>query len=129
MPIAALHDGLPFRNTLLAGFDQPDLPSDLVVGLLNSALYRALHLASRRDARQAAFPQVKVTHLRALPRPPRAPTVMKAIAKLTRRATTGGFDAELRVELDRLVFDLFAVTDDHRTSIVRFLRERSGIPG
>ena len=72
-PIAALHQGLPFRNSLLAGFAVDGLPADLVVGLLNSSLYRALHLALRRDARQATFPQVKVGHLRALPEPPRDP--------------------------------------------------------
>jgi hypothetical protein len=129
MPIAALHDGMPFRNTLLAGFDHPDIPPDLVVGLLNSALYRALHLALRRDARQATFPQVKVTHLRALPRPPLNRSLTKAIAELTRRATTSGVDAELRAELDRLVFDLFAIPDHHRMGILHFLRQRSGVPG
>jgi len=68
-PIAALHCGEPFRNSLLAGFAVDGLPAELVVGLLNSSLYRASHVASQRDARQAAFPQVKIAHLRALPLP------------------------------------------------------------
>ena len=78
VPIAALHGGMPFRNTLLAGFDHADYPAQLMVGLLNSALYRALHLTARRDARQAAFPQVKIGHLRALPRPPARPRPARA---------------------------------------------------
>lgn len=40
-PIAALHTGLPFRNTLLAGFEHPEIPPEVAVALLNSSLYRA----------------------------------------------------------------------------------------
>ena len=54
--IAALHRGLPFRNTLLAGFENAELPPAFVVGLLNSALYRALHLAARRGATRGKRP-------------------------------------------------------------------------
>lgn len=124
MPIAALHRGLPFRNSLLAGLGVDGISAELAVALLNSALYRALHLAARRDARQAAFPQVKLAHLRALPRPPACPALCDRIAELARRATTAGVSAELRSELDAAVFDLFAVPVDHRRALLGWLAAR-----
>ncbi len=125
VPIAALHSGLPFRNTLLAGFDHPGFAPELVVGLLNSALYRALHLAARRDARQAVFPQVKVAHLRALPQPPDKPEALSELCELARQATSSGIDRELRRSLDQAVFDLFEVGADDRTSILDFVTHRA----
>jgi methylase of polypeptide subunit release factors len=121
LPIAALHSGLPFRNSLLAGFPHDELPPATVVALLNSSLYRALHVSRRRDARQAAFPQVKVAHLRALPRPPADAAVLSALSELTRRATEHGMTAELRIELDRAVFDLFGCSEPERAAVAAFL--------
>ena len=118
-PIAALHGGLPFRNSLLAGFTVDGLPPELVVGLLNSALYRALHLASRRDARQATFPQVKVAHLRALPAPPEAPSLRAQIAALSNELSASGLDPERAQRLDAAVFELFSV----KTAAAREIRE------
>jgi hypothetical protein len=124
-PIAALHSGLPFRNTLLAGFEVEGFEPELVVALLNSTLYRALHIGFRRDARQAAFPQVKIAHLRALPRPPHDPDRRAHLSELTLRATAGRFDAELRQELDEAVFDLFGVDARARSEITGFVAELS----
>jgi Eco57I restriction-modification methylase len=124
MPIAALHRGLPFRNSLLAGLNADGISAELAVALLNSALYRALHLAARRDARQAAFPQVKLAHLRSLPRPPACAELRDRVAALTRRATSSGVSRELRRELDDAVFDLFAVPEDHRRAVLGWLAER-----
>jgi hypothetical protein len=125
-PIAALHrDGLPFRNTLLAGFEVEGFEPELVVALLNSTLYRALHIGFRRDARQAAFPQVKIAHLRALPRPPHDPARRAHLAELTLRATAGRFDAEMRQELDDAVFELFGVQASARGEITAFVAELS----
>ena len=124
-PIAACHSGLPFRNTLLAGFEEDGLDSALMVGLLNSALYRALHLAQTRDARQAAFPQVKIKHLRALPLPPRDPASRAAVRAVSDRATREGMLPELRGVLDEAVFDLFAVPADHRRRVLGFLAVRA----
>ncbi len=123
-PIAALHGGLPFRNSLLAGFDHEDLVPELVVALLNSALYRALHVAARRDARQAAFPQMKIAHLRALPMPPADPDRRGRLCALTERATANGISAELRQELDREVFELFDVGAE-REQVMAFLAQRA----
>ncbi len=125
VPIAAMHSGLPFRNSLLAGLEVDGLGAELVVALLNSALYRAIHLSTRRDARQAVFPQVKLAHLRALPRPPPGAELHRRLEEITRKATRGGVSPALRRELDDTVFDLFAVPADHRREVCTFLAFRS----
>jgi N-6 DNA Methylase len=123
-PIAALHRGLPFRNSLLAGFAVEGFPADLVVGLLNSSLYRALHLALRRDARQATFPQVKIGHLRALPEPPLDPDLRAQIAELSADLTRRGFDRVLAERLDCAVFGLFSLESSAVHEILTFLAAR-----
>ncbi len=123
-PIAALHRGLPFRNSLLAGFAVDDLPAGLVVGLLNSSLYRALHLALRRDARQATFPQVKIAHLRALPRPPESPVAHEQIKQLTAELTRDGVGPAAALRLDAAVFSLFSLESSAVREILAFLAAR-----
>jgi hypothetical protein len=122
-PIAALHDGLPFRNSLLAGFAVDGFPAELVVGLLNSSLYRALHLATQRDGRQAVFPQVKVAHLRALPAPPADPEARADVAALS-AALTENADRALLVHLDAAVFRLFGVSAPATREVLEFLTAR-----
>lgn len=123
-PIAALHSGLPFRNSLLAGFAVEGLPADLVVGLLNSSLYRALHLALRRDARQATFPQVKIGHLRALPEPPKHAGRRAEVAEISALLTRSGFDRALAERLDAAVFALFELESSAVGEILAFLAAR-----
>jgi hypothetical protein len=127
--IAAAHDGTPFRNSLLAGFETADYPPSLTLGLLNSTLYRALHLASRRDARQGVFPQVKVQHLRALPAlPPHADR--HAITTLADLASQAGLTFSLRQELDRLVYAAFGISASEADEINGFvsrLAPRAGL--
>jgi hypothetical protein len=125
VPIAALHTGLPFRNSLLAGFARAGLSAELLVALLNSSLYRALHLAQQRDARQAAFPQVKLSHLRSLPAPPEAAVTRSRLEKLTQTITKRGPADRLRRELDELVFELFDVARADREQVLGFLRDRA----
>lgn len=122
--IASAHGGVPFRNSLLAGFELPEFPYALTLGLLNSSLYRALHLAARRDARQGVFPQVKVAHLRALPAPP-ASAARGAVVELALQASRGGLTRELRRELDDAVFGLFGVSPADAEEIATFVRSRS----
>lgn len=122
--IAAAHDGTPFRNSLLAGFETPEFPFELTLGLLNSTLYRALHLAARRDARQGAFPQVKIAHLRALPAAPRS-AANEAIVEVAREASAGGLNAALRQALDAAVFGHFGISADEAQQIAHFVRDRS----
>jgi len=123
-PIAALHRGLPFRNSLLAGFAVDGLPADLVVGLLNSSLYRALHLALRRDARQAAFPQVKIGHLRALPEPPSDAGRRAEVAEISATLTRSGYDRALAERLDAAVFGLFELESSAVGEVMEFLSAR-----
>jgi hypothetical protein len=125
-PIAALHSGVPFRNSLLAGFETEGLPAPFLVGLLNSALYRAYHLSTQRDARQAIFPQVKIAHLRALPRPPAGREREKArVAEIVRAVGPAGITPESKQELDALVFALFGFANSDRQETLAFLRERA----
>lgn len=122
--IAAAHDGTPFRNSLLAGFELAEFPFELTLGLLNSTLYRALHLAARRDARQGAFPQVKIAHLRSLPAPPRT-AYCQTIAALSAEANRCGLNAELRRALDAAVFGEFAISNEEAREISVFVKDRS----
>ncbi len=126
--IAAAHDGKPFRNSLLAGFELADFPFALTLGLLNSTLYRALHLAGRRDARQSAFPQVKIAHLRSLPAPPTF-VLRSRIIELSLEATRAGLTADLRHELDAAVFAAFGISDAERREIASFVRRLSPAAG
>ena len=69
-PIAALHrePGF-FRNSLLAARAVPGLDPAFVVAVLNGPVAAAWHRANFADARQRAFPQVKVGHLATQPFP------------------------------------------------------------
>jgi hypothetical protein len=120
VPIAALHNGLSFRNSLLAGFGTSNVSAPLLVALLNSSLYRALHVTAQRDARQSTFPQVKVRHLRALPAPPEGDKLRSALEEFTARATRLRMDPALRQELDQTVFRLFGLSGDDGVAVARF---------
>jgi len=103
-PIAALADGMAFRNSLLAGFVDGAWPAGLLVALLNSSLVAWHHERRFRDARQG-MPQVKIAHLRAIPAPPLLDGVRFELAALGAelgRRNTGLDDAE-QTALDRLV--------------------------
>jgi hypothetical protein len=124
-PIAALHNGFPFRNSLIAGFDNEAFPAAVLVGLLNSTLLRVLHLATQRDARQTTFPQVKLVHLRSLPAPP--PSVVRAakFGQWVSRVSGRPLEAEQRRELDAMVFDWYGVSADEATAVEGFYLERT----
>ncbi len=127
--IAALHGGTHFRNSLLAGFATPGLGAELLVGLLNSTLFRALHLAHRRDARQAAFPQVKISHLRSLPSPPEDAALRAEVAAITKEASElGTCTKSFRERLDRVVFRLYGFEADEAVTIESFLDDRMSSP-
>lgn len=124
--IAACHGGQAFRNSLIAGYAQPELDVHLLVGLLNSALYRCLHLSRQRDARQATFPQVKLAHLRALPIPPPDRDKRAFVSRLSAQATQrGGLTEQLRDELDRAVFELFGLSRPQAREVIEYLRARA----
>lgn len=124
--IAARHQGERFRNSLIGAFGSDELSADLLVGLLNSALFRALHVSRQRDARQAAFPQVKLSHLRRLPAPPESEQRRAKIAQLSAVASAEKqLPVQQRKDLDGAVFDLFEVPPEARLTIVAFLRSRA----
>jgi hypothetical protein len=118
-PMAALSDGSAFRNSILAGFDTPGYPATLLLGLLNSNLFRWFHYMQHRDARQG-MPQLKVSHLRALPAlPSGSERVRVAIEALARRIgeANGGIEPELRTELDALVEQAFMLGATERQTV------------
>ncbi len=123
--IAARHEsGIAFRNSLIAGYEVDDCDPDLLVGLLNSCLYRAMHVRGQRDARQATFPQVKVSHLRRLPFPPPSVDGREEVRRVSAEMTATGLSDMLRGQLDDAVFRLFAVPPEEQIAIRRFLDER-----
>ncbi len=84
VPLAALGNGQPFRNSVLAAFVLDGFNPFLLLGYLNSTPIRWFHFHRFRDARQG-MPQMKISHLRALPSPPTDNT--DAGAALTRLCT------------------------------------------
>lgn len=105
-PIAARHEPKAlFRNSVLACFGAPGHDDDFLLGVLNSDVIARIHRAMHRDARQRAFPQLKVSHLRALPMPGRGigPDYDR-IAALSRQVQAGkpGARAELEAAVQRV---------------------------
>ncbi|MGC4067098.1 MAG: TaqI-like C-terminal specificity domain-containing protein [Polyangiaceae bacterium] len=123
--IAALHTGHAFRNSLIAGFDCAAFGAQILVGLLNSTLIRAIHLASQRDARQKTFPQVKVAHLRSLPAPPPSSARAAKFAQLVRGFTGTPLDSERRQRLDAFVYDWYGVSAEEAEAVERFFVDRN----
>lgn len=80
-PIAALSDGLAFRNSILAGFADAQYSESFLLAYLNSTPVRWIHYQRQRDARQG-MPQVKISHLRALPAPPPDHPAVEALSTL-----------------------------------------------
>jgi hypothetical protein len=71
-PIAARHQPAAlFRNSVLACYGDAAHEPDYLLGVLNSDTAARIHRAMFRDARQQRFPQLKISHLRALPIPGR----------------------------------------------------------
>lgn len=113
-PIAAASDGLPFRNSLLAGYASEALPRGLLLALLNSSLIRWLHYHRNRDARQATHPQVKVGALRAIPLPERWEESTRAALTALGEAWPG---PEARARLDALVATAYGLSESEATAV------------
>ncbi len=119
-PIAALSDGLAFRNSLLAAYANETWTAPALVALLNSALVRWLHFSRFRDARQPVLPQVKIAHLRAIPVPasPQA-DVLARLALIAQQFTGGPLSQreQMRRQLDDLVYDMYGLAAEERALI------------
>lgn len=120
-PMAALSDGLAFRNSLLAGFEDDAHPASFLVAYLNSAPIRFLHYVRHRDARQG-MPQVKIGHLRGLPTPP-SRSLVTSLAEIGERLSqeNRGIDDESQRSIDGLVADAFDLTGQERERIARWV--------
>ncbi|MCB9896233.1 MAG: N-6 DNA methylase [Planctomycetes bacterium] len=103
-PIAAKHEPWAyFRNSVLACYGAPEHDVDYLLGVLNSDVVARIHRAMFRDARQRSFPQVKISHLRALPVPGgEVGHLYGQIAGASRAIQAGrGDPAELNVLVER----------------------------
>jgi hypothetical protein len=120
VPVAALSDGVGFRNSLLAGFDDPEYPAEFLVAYLNSTPIRWLHYARHRDARQG-MPQLKVAHLRATPAPP-SPALKATLALFGRELSVrgAGIRKSEQAALDDLVSDAFELDQKERKRLADF---------
>lgn len=119
-PVAALADGLAFRNSILACFGAEGHPASTILAYLNSSPVRWLHYMRFRDARQG-MPQVKIRHLRATPRPPegRHCAELQALGEALGRANDGISDSEQR-HLDNVVADAFDLSQAERSLIAEW---------
>lgn len=118
-PIAARSDGLPFRNSILAGFAAEGFSEHALVCYLNSSPIRWFHFMKNRDARQG-MPQVKIAHLRALPAPrPAQAHFIGRLAELGERvnAANRGITAEDRALLDDIAALALEMTAEERAVV------------
>jgi len=129
-PIAAVSDGMAFRNSLLAGLDHSQWTPEALVALLNSSLIRWAHYMRFRDARQPVMPQVKIGHLRAIPLPPAGFTPQfNEMASLAKQVMVGRerCDADAALEavaardaIDRLVAQIYELTPYELEAVTRW---------
>lgn len=126
-PIAALSNGVAFRNSLLAVFATERWPAAALVLLLNSALVRWLHFVRFRDARQPILPQLKISHLRAVPAPPARASVPRLLRLAESKAALAA-GAPPRRRLDSLVFDLYELAPAERELVTRWHAEQAPRP-
>jgi hypothetical protein len=120
-PMACLSDGLPFRNSVLAGFELEGLSAELMVAFLNTAPVRWFHYMRHRDARQG-MPQLKIGHLRALPLPGQDRSLRGALADLgaTLSARNDGVRPDEQRALDRIAADLLGLDEEERALIAEW---------
>jgi hypothetical protein len=122
-PIAALADGVAFRNSILAGFGSDEWTPAGLAAYLNSSAVRFFHYACHRDARQG-MPQLKIGHLRALPAV-RDSGARAALDALGRKlgAENAGIGAAARHDLETLVFDALDFRPDERALVMAWASE------
>ncbi|MGK3999011.1 Eco57I restriction-modification methylase domain-containing protein [Sorangium sp. So ce1024] len=118
-PIAALSDGLPFRNSILAGFCDATWSEYALLCYLNSSPVRWWHYTRHRDAREG-MPQVKIAHLRAIPAPsPGRADLIAALDALGRELgpANAGLPVAARRHLDAVVATMLEMTEEERRCV------------
>lgn len=117
-PMAALSDGLPFRNSILAGFGDDRYGEHFLLAYLNSTPVRWVHHQRHRDARQG-MPQVKIGHLRALPAPPADHPAVAELSALGRSLgeRNAGITRADQDALDRLAADALGMSEQERAIV------------
>ncbi|WP_437633490.1 Eco57I restriction-modification methylase domain-containing protein [Sorangium sp. So ce854] len=118
-PIAALSDGLPFRNSILAGFCDATWSEYALLCYLNSSPVRWWHYTRHRDAREG-MPQVKIAHLRAIPAPPPGRAdLIAALDALGRELgpANAGLPVAARRHLDAVVATMLEMTEEERRCV------------
>jgi hypothetical protein len=117
-PMAALSDGLAFRNSILAGFADETFSAHLLLAYLNSSPIRWLHHTRHRDARQG-MPQLKIAHLRALPAPIADSPALPALEELGRTLgeRKAGVAPDEQARIDRLAAEALGLDEAERAIV------------
>jgi hypothetical protein len=124
-PIAALADGVAFRNSVLAGYPFEGWPVGALLAYLNAWPLRWLHYMRHRDARQG-MPQVKISHLRSLPAPPLLAEDASALDTLGRKlgVRNEGIDDFEQRDLDALVGRILGMCSNELDRIEQWRKEK-----
>ncbi len=125
-PMVAPSDGLAFRNSILAGFSDDRFSAGFLLAWLNGTPIRWYHYMRHRDARQG-MPQVKITHLRALP----APADWKYVPEIEALgedlgAQNRGITQAEQDRLDELVSLALGLSSEERGPFERWTRAMAG---
>lgn len=118
-PIAARSDGLAFRNSILACFAAERYDADVLLAYLNASPIRWLHFMRHRDARQG-MPQVKIAHLRSIPRVPGdAPAHLAELGAIgvVLGARNDGISRDEQRALDDVVASALALSEPERAMV------------
>ncbi len=127
VPMAALSDGVAFRNSLLAGFADEVYPAEFLVAYLNATPLRWVHYQRHRDARHG-IPQMKIGHLRSLPAPSAGHIAPLAALGARLSASGGPLDADAQRALDRLAAGSLDLGPDDLARIWSWARSHDGVP-
>ncbi|HUT32215.1 MAG TPA: N-6 DNA methylase [Planctomycetota bacterium] len=131
-PIAARHvEPTWFRNSVLACYGVPGLDDAALLSLLNSSLLAFYHRGCHPDSGQRAFPQVKVSHLQALPLARGAGELASLVHRIETLAMAGR-ETEVRQArraLDQRACTLYGLTDRESACVSEWLGETGGEKG
>jgi hypothetical protein len=121
-PLAALSDGLPFRNSILAAFSDERWSEFALLCYLNCTLIRWFHYFCHRDARQG-MPQLKIGHLRRLPDLPAADETTRrdldSLGRVIGPRNEGLLPIDRRL-IDELVFDAHGLDTAERKCVLHW---------